>query len=99
MDEAQAGEGRRVGVAEVELRPRHLDGALVGQVVAGEGLDQRRLARAVLADECVHLAGADDDVDAVERALAGEGLREPVDRERRDVARRGGVGRLHGRRL
>ena len=38
--------------------PCDLDGALVGLVHAGEDLHQRRLAGAVLADQAVHLAGA-----------------------------------------
>ena len=48
------------------------DLALVGLVRAGEDLDQRGLAGAVLAEQAVHLAGADLEVDAVERSGAGE---------------------------
>ena len=53
------------------------EGALVGLVEAGEHLDQRRLAGAVLAEQAVHLAGPDVEVDAVERPDAGELLDDP----------------------
>ena len=48
------------------------DLALVGLVRTGEDLDQRRLAGAVLAEQAVHLAGTDLEVDAVEGPGAGE---------------------------
>ena len=54
----------------------------VGLVVAGEDLDQRRLAGAVLADERVDLAGGDVDADVVERDLPRERLRKVFDSER-----------------
>ena len=50
------------------------DLALVGRVRPGQHLDQGGLAGAVLAEQAVHLAGADVEVDAVERAHAGENL-------------------------
>ena len=64
--------------------PAHLEGdtvqlgvrARVGRVVRREQLDQRRLARAVLAHERVDLAGRDVERDVVEGPGAGEGLRE-----------------------
>jgi hypothetical protein len=40
----------------------------------GEDLDQRRLARAVLADECVDLPGADIEVHVAQSLHAREGL-------------------------
>ena len=48
------------------------DGAGFGLVGAGEHLDQGRLAGAVLTQQAVHLTGAHLEVDAVERADAGE---------------------------
>ena len=77
VDEAQP---VRDGVAErerlaVELR----DGAGIGRVVAGERLDQRRLARAVLADERVDLARADVERRVDQRARGAERLGERAD--------------------
>ena len=48
------------------------DGARVGLVGRGQHLDQRRLARAVLSKQAVHLAGADVEVDATEGPHARE---------------------------
>ncbi|GAA4686870.1 hypothetical protein GCM10023324_46930 [Streptomyces youssoufiensis] len=50
------------------------DGALVGPLHPVEDLHQGRLARAVLADEGVHGAAADRDVDVVVGDDAGEPL-------------------------
>ena len=49
----------------------------VGGLRAGERLDQRRLAGAVVADERDDLAGVDLEVDVLERRHAAEALREP----------------------
>ena len=67
----------------------------IGRVVAGEDLDQRRLAGPVLADEGVDLARADVMSDAVEDDLTGERLREPVDLEHRLVPGEPAVSRRH----
>ena len=45
-------------------------------VKAGDDLDQRRLARAVLAEQHVHFARAHVEIDAIERERAGKLLRE-----------------------
>ena len=69
MHEADAGIVRGRPVAERErlaVDPR-LTVARVGLVVAGEDLDQRRLAGTVLADERVHFARGDVEADIVER--------------------------------
>ena len=58
--------------AEDALLARDRDGALVDGVDAGQRLDQRRLPGPVLAHERVHLAGAEDEVHAVEREDARE---------------------------
>ncbi len=56
--------GLRVG--EAYLLPLPADGAFVGLVDPGEDLDEGRLAGAVLAEEAVHLAGADVEVHPTE---------------------------------
>ena len=52
------------------------DLAAVGGMRAGDALDERRLARAVVADERHHLAAADLEVDVGERLHRPEGLRD-----------------------
>ena len=61
------------------------DLAGVGAMDAGEDLDQRRLAGAVLAEQRMHLAGADVEVDSVERQRAGEALGQAGDLEQARV--------------
>ena len=72
--------GRRIDGAAVEA-----DLAGIGGVDAGEDLDQRRLAGAVLAEQRMHLAAPDVEVDVVERQRAGEALGQAA-----DMARSGG---------
>jgi hypothetical protein len=55
--------------------------SLVGLVGAGQHLDERRLARTVLAEQAVHLARAHVEVDTVQRAHAGERLDDAVHRQ------------------
>jgi len=81
------------------LRPRHRvvflhraldrDAAAVGRERAREHLHERRLARAVVADEAHALAGRDVEVDAFERADGAEVLFDAVqvDDERSDRKR------------
>ena len=57
---------------------------LVGERAA-DAVDQRRLARAVRADQADALARRDREIDAVERDEAAEALAEPVDVEQRMV--------------
>ena len=81
VDEAQA----------VRHGPAHLEGdtvelgvrARVGRVVGREQLDERRLARAVLAHERVDLTRRDVERDVVQRPRPGEGLREVPDLQHR----------------
>ena len=54
------------------------DLALVERVDADDALDERRLAGAVVADERHHLAGADLEVDPVERLHRAERLRDAL---------------------
>nr|BFF10491.1 hypothetical protein GCM10025699_17940 [Microbacterium flavescens] len=48
---------------------------------ARENLDERRLARAVLAEDAVDLAGEDLEIDAAQRVDSREGLRHALDGE------------------
>ena len=57
-----------------EALPGHLDRALVGGLGAGDHLDQGGLARAVLADQRVHLPGTDVEVDTAQRLDAAVAL-------------------------
>ena len=66
-------ERRRLAVQE--------DLALVGPVQAVEDVHQRRLAGAVLAEQRVHLAAAEVEVDVVVREDAGEALRDAAQLE------------------
>ena len=75
MDEAHAQlrspDGRRSatnGLPSTRISPR------VGLDEAGEDADEGRLARAVGADEAVHLAGQDRERNAFQRLRAAEGL-------------------------
>ena len=77
------GDAAALGV--VRVREAHdlavqADGAGVGLVDAGDDLDQRRLAGAVLAEQRMHLAGADVEADPVQRAHAGKRLGDLVER-------------------
>ena len=70
-------------------------GAGIGRIDAGDDLDQRALARAVLAGEAVHFPGQHLERDVLERAHAAEGLRDMREAERRrDRAR---ISRFFGR--
>ena len=61
-------QAKATGAPSIRISP------VVGGLHAGEDLHQRRLAGAVLAHERVDLAGAEVEVDAVERGDAGEAL-------------------------
>ena len=82
-----------------ELLAAHLDAADVGGDHAGEDLDERRLAGAVLAEQGEHLAGADREVHAGEGVGGPESLRHAAQarRERRAWVGRIGNGRHVGR--
>ena len=58
-----------------------LHGALVGRVDARDGLDERRLAGAVVADQGDDLVRADVEVDAAEGLHGAEALGDPPQRE------------------
>ena len=73
---------------DVHLLPLEQDPAAVGGVGAGDALDERRLAGAVVADERHHLAGADLEVDVVERLHRAERLGDVLQLEKWCVAHR-----------
>ena len=70
----------------IEIRDRltlDLDRARVGNVSAGDHLDQRRLARAVFADQSVNLTLAQVERNALERFDTGECLADLGELEQR----------------
>ncbi len=82
------GDPRREGVdrpREGRRRAADLDPPRIRPVRARHDLDQRALARAVLADERVHLARADLEVRAAQGAYAGERLLDAGEAEDRRV--------------
>ena len=84
-----------------DLLAAELEGPRVGRPDAGDGLDQRRLAGAVVADEGDDLAGVDVEVDVLERLHRPEALGDPAQlQEGTGAGRRlGGAGlRLGGHR-
>ena len=99
VDEAQpvvaVADARQLERLAVEPRER----ARVGRVVAGEGLDERRLATPVLAHERVDLAGRDLERHVAQRARPAERLGQPLEPQHGRRAGRlrlgGGDRRLH----
>ena len=80
-----------LGGAQLQrLAAQHRLGPRLGRVVARKDLDQRRLARAVLAQQCVHLAPAQLQTDLIEGALALEDLREALQGQHRLGVQRAG---------
>ena len=84
---------RVLRAADRDLLPVEPRLALVDRVDAGDALDQRRLAGAVVAHERHHLAGAHLEVDVGQRIDRTEALADSTRLERR---RRGGGGRGGG---
>ena len=80
---------RRLGRAELGRLAVDPDLALVRVVEAVDDVHQRRLAGAVLAEQRVHLALAQVEVDAVVRDDAGEALRDPTKLENGPLVHRG----------
>ncbi len=71
------GEGVQVLAHPAELdRGADLDAAVRGGEAAGHELQQRRLAGAVLAEDAVAVAGADEPIDAVDHGRVGAGVAE-----------------------
>ena len=91
VDHADAVVDRHVGRVDAQGSPVQADLALVRVVEAVEDAHERRLARPVLAEERVHLALDEVEVDVVVRDDAGEPLRDAAQLEK---------GRIrHGRRV
>ena len=67
---------------ERDRPPGDLELTVVRGVEARQDLDQRQLARAVLAQQAVHLAGADPEIDGVQGLDAAEVLGEPASGQR-----------------
>ena len=82
VHEADAVLGRLLAVADRQrVAIDESRGAGIGLVIPGEDLDQRGFPRAVLADQRVHAAGVDDEIDAVKRDLTGKRLAQSADRQ------------------
>jgi hypothetical protein len=88
VDRRDAEAHRGLRVAQRHLLAAPVDLALVRLVGAGQDLDQRGLARAVLAEQAVHLSGADVEVHTVERPDTGERLDDAVHLEEGGALRR-----------
>ncbi len=87
MHEATAHLVSRLGGPEGQCQPVDLDlAAGVRAMVTGENLDDRRLARAVLAHEGVHLTGLDVQIEVRQGDRPREGLGEAANPK--DGARR-----------
>ena len=91
------GDGLGGGV-ELVWRSFDLDVAGVGAVDAGEDVAQRRLARAVLAEERMDFAAAQLEVDVAQRQDPVEALRDVTGPDGRDVGRTVDAGHLARRR-
>ena len=79
-----AGLQRQIDRLAVEVEPP----AGIGRMEAGQNLDERRLAGAVLAEQAMHLAGRDAERDPRQRTRAAEGLGDPIELQN---------GKRHGR--
>ena len=84
-------ETRPLKIEEVDLDPPG-----IGPIDPRQDVHQRRLARAVLAQQGMHLAGGQGEIDRIQHAVIAKGLRRPADAQRRN--RTGGVTRRWVRR-
>jgi hypothetical protein len=91
VDDGDAGRLRVGRAAEGQLRAVEDDRAGVRAVHAGEQLDDRRLARAVLADKRVDLAAVERERDVAGGRHGAERLRDTADLQERRRRRRGHV--------
>jgi hypothetical protein len=80
---AAAPQRERIVVAVVEARAVDADLARIRAVEAGDDVEQRRLARARLADDGEPFAGRDVEVDAGEQRRARKALRQAPDLQQR----------------
>jgi hypothetical protein len=96
-DAGRLGVGRSV---ELDVRAAHPQRAGVRAVHAGQHLDDRRLAGAVLTDQRMRLAGVEREADALHRRHCAEGLGHVVHLEQsRGIGSRTGSGGRPGIRI
>ncbi len=88
VDDLDPEPGSVLRPVDVHLFPLEQDPAAVSGVSAGDALDERRLAGAVVADERHHLAGADLEVHVYEGLDRTEGLGDVAQLEKWLVAHR-----------
>ena len=81
------------GLERLDVPALELGFAAVGRLHAGDRLDQRRLARAVVAEQADDLAGADLEVDVLQRLHGAEALAVALQREERFRERGGSSAR------
>ena len=79
VDGGDAGALLGARVVLLDRFAENLDAAAICGIGAGEDLDQRRLAGAVLADEAMDLALVEHEVDVLQRLDARKRLRDPLD--------------------
>ncbi|GAA0000194.1 hypothetical protein BRDID11002_01940 [Bradyrhizobium diazoefficiens] len=78
VDRSDAGLKRGLGRARRDLLAAEPDDAGVAREYAGDDLDQRGLAGAVLAEQRMDLAGAKREVDLLQRTHSAEALADPA---------------------
>ena len=83
VDHLDAELAPRAGIELQDVAAVEGDRAGIGAVDAGDGLHQRRLAGAVVADQADHLAGRDGEVDAVQHVDRAKALADAGEREQR----------------
>ena len=83
VDGRDAQRRRVLGAGDADTAsPRMKNSPSSAQLHAGDGLDERRLAGAVVADEGDHLTGVDFEVDAGEGLQSTEPLAHALEREK-----------------
>jgi hypothetical protein len=97
VDDADAGRPSLSRIGESQLLAVDGQRSRIGLVVTVEDLEQRGLARAVLAQEGEHLAGPDVERDIVEGLDVGEGPADTADLEDAGACGRRGCGGLGSR--
>ena len=76
VDDLDAEFGGALGAAGAKRLAVNRDLSCIGRVIAGDAADERRLSRAVVADQPDDLAGPDLEIDILKRMQAAEGLAE-----------------------
>src|SRR5204863_2145361 len=81
VDHLDAEAAALAGIKGEDVLAVELDRASVGAVDAGDGLHQRRLASAIVADQPDHLAGRNGQIDAVQHVDRAEALADAAKRK------------------